>query len=153
MPEVKISKHIKAPAHHVWDFISDIKRGPEWVTVMKEVLYVSDEPLKEGSIYRELSKVGPLISETEWKIKKFDPPRVQVHECREPTFHAVLTMLVESDGEGSHLLHWTRFKMFPVFRPWGWLVEQVFGKRTMMREMQRTVENAKRILEADSAYQ
>ncbi len=120
---------------------------------MKEVLYVSDGPLKEGSIYRERSKVGPGTSETEWKITKFEPPRIQVHECREPMLRAVLKMQVEPEGEGTRLLHWTVFQMLPVFRPLGWLVEQVFGKRTMTREMQRTVENAKRILESDSAFQ
>lgn len=151
MPIIEISQRITAPPQQVWDFISDVRRGPQWVTVMEEVLHVSNEPLKEGSMYRERSKVGPTRSETEWHITKFEPPRVQVHECSEPTLHAVLTMRVEPDGSGTRLLHQTEFKMLPVFRPLGWLVEQVFGKRTMEREMRQTVENAKRILEAETA--
>jgi carbon monoxide dehydrogenase subunit G len=151
MPNVKISEHIEAPLQRVWDFISDIRRGPEWVTVMKEVLYVSDGALKKGSIYRERSKVGPSMSETEWRITSFEPPHVQVHECNESTLRAVLTMRVEPDGKGARLLHETEFKMLPVFRPLGWLVEQAFGKRKMRRELHQTVANAKRILEAESS--
>lgn len=151
MPQVKIEEYIDAPPQHVWSFISDIRRGPEWVTVMKEVLHVSEKPLREGSTYRERSKVGPSTSETEWRITKFKAPRVQVHECREPMLHAVLTMRVEPEGTGVRLLHQTKFKMLPVFRPLGWLVEQVFGRRTMEREMLQTVDNAKRMLEAEAA--
>jgi uncharacterized protein YndB with AHSA1/START domain len=151
MPRVVITQHIAAPPQQVWDFISDIRRGPEWVTVMKEVLYVSDGALREGSLYRERSKVGPSTSETEWRITRFEAPRLQVHECRERALHAVLTMRVEPDGDEAVLHHETEFEMLPVFRPLGWLVEQLFGKRTMERELRQTVENAKRMLEAQAA--
>lgn len=150
MPVVTIEEHIDASPQRVWDLINDIRRGPEWVTVMEEVLYVSDDPLKEGSRYRERSKIGPVRSETEWRITRFEPPRLQVHECREPTLSAVLTMEVEPEGKGARLHHRTEFAMLPVFRPLGWLAERVFGKRTMERELRRTVDNAKRIAEAES---
>ncbi len=80
MPRVEFIAHIHAPPQAVWDFISDIRRGPEWVTVMKEVLFVSDEPIKKDSVYRERSQVAGSMSETEWHITEFDPPRRQVHK-------------------------------------------------------------------------
>ena len=68
MPQVEFIEYIQAPPQAVWDFISDIRRGPEWVTVMKEVLFVSDGPVKKGSVYRERSQVAVSTSETEWHI-------------------------------------------------------------------------------------
>lgn len=149
MPQVEFIEYIQAPPQAVWDFISDIRRGPEWVTVMKEVLFVSDGPIKKGSVYRERSQVAVSTSETEWHITEFDPPRRQVHETNEPMLQAVLTMEVTPDGDGARLLHRTDFKMMPRFRPLGWLVEKLFGYRTMSKELRQTVDNAKRILEAE----
>lgn len=63
MPIVTIEEHIEVSPQRVWDFVSDIRRGPEWVAVMEEVLHVSDDPLKEGSRYPEQSKIGPGRSE------------------------------------------------------------------------------------------
>lgn len=147
MPQIRIVEHIEASPETVWGLISDIRKGPEWVTVMEDVVYVSDEQTAAGTVYREVSKIGPSRSETEWRIARFDPPRVQIHECKEPTLQATLTMQVEPDGTGSRFIHQTDFKMLPVFRPLGWLIESLFGKRLMEREMAETVANAKRLLE------
>ena len=147
MPQIRIVEHIDAPPEAVWALISDIRRGPEWVTVMEEVVHVSDEQTTQGTVYREISKIGPSRSETEWRITRFDPPRVQIHECKEPTLQATLTMQVEPDGTGSRFIHQTDFEMLPVFRPLGWLAESLVGKRLMQREMTQTVANAKRLLE------
>lgn len=148
MPRIRIIEHIEAPPEAVWTLISDIRRGPEWVTVMEELVHLSDEQVKAGTTYREVSKIGPSRSETEWRITTFDPPNVQVHECREPTLKAELTMQVEPDGEGTRFIHQTDFRMMPVFRPIGWIAETLFGKRLMQREMRQTVANVKRMLEA-----
>lgn len=67
MPQIEIVEHIQVPPERVWNFISDIRRGPEWVTVMKEVLYVSEGELGKGSVYRERSQIGPSPSETDGK--------------------------------------------------------------------------------------
>ena len=150
MPDVALHRHIEAAPEKVWDLLFDIRRGPEWVTVMIETLSVSDDWIQKGSVYRERSKVGPSTSITEWAITAFDPPHLQVHETHERTLSVKLTMKVEPDGDGSMLIHRTEFKMLPVFRPLGWLVEQLFGKRTMSRELNQSVQNAKRLLESAS---
>ena len=151
MPRIYITEHIQAPPQAVWDLISDIRRGPEWVTVMLEVLHVSEGPIGKGSSYRELSKIGPSKSETEWTITEFNPPTVQVHESRGKELQAVLTLRVEPDGEGARFTHQTEYKMMPGFRPLGWLLETVFAHRMMKRAMPQSVKNAKQILEASGS--
>lgn len=149
MPRIEFVEHIDAPPQAVWDFISDIRRAPEWVTVMKEVLFVSDESIKQGSVYRERSQVAGSTSETEWRITEFDPPRRQVHETNEPMLQAVLTMEVTPDGDGTRLMHRTDFNLMPRVRPLGWLVEKLFGYRMMSKALRQTVDNAKRSLESE----
>ena len=116
---------------------------------MKEVLHVSEGPLGKGSSYRELSKVGPSTSETEWHITQFDPPKIQVHECREKALQTVLTMKVEPDGSGARLTQETEYKMMPDLRPLGWLLETVFAHRMMKKALGQTIANAKMLLERE----
>ena len=120
MPQVEITKHINAQPENVWNFISDIRRGPEWVAVMENVLYVSDEPLKKGSSYRD-----------------------------ETMLRATLIMEVSPENNGTKFRHCTEFKMMPRFRPLGWVVEKLFGYRTMSKKLKETVDNAKRIIESE----
>ena len=41
---------------------------------MKEVIHTTDNPARLGTVYRERSKVGPSLSETEWKVTRFEAP-------------------------------------------------------------------------------
>ena len=149
MPQVEIIKHINAQPENVWNFISDIRRGPEWVAVMENVLYVSDEPLKQGSSYREESEIAGSTSETEWHITEFDPPHRQVHKTDETMLRATLIMEVSPENNGTKFLHCTEFKMMPRFRPLGWVVEKLVGYRTMSKKLKETVDNVKRIIESE----
>lgn len=66
---------------------------------MQSLITTTENPLRQDSVYREASKIGPKASETEWKVTRFDPPHIQVHECRESDFEATLTMRVEEAGK------------------------------------------------------
>ncbi len=65
MPKVEIEKSINAPREKVWNFISDIKGAPDWVVVMQSLVETTENPLQEGSVYREQSKIGPKESVTQ----------------------------------------------------------------------------------------
>ena len=150
MPKVEIKEHIDAPQEATWETISDIERAPEWVVVMQSLIETTENPVREGTVYREASRIGPKESETKWKVTQFNPPHIQVHECNEPDFKATLTMRVEGNGDGSStLLHTTEYQLMPKFRPLGWLVETLFVKRHMKKKLEASVENCKRIIESD----
>lgn len=148
MPKIEIEKYIKAPQKQVWEFISDIEEAPQWVVVMKSLIETTDNPVREGTVYRELSKIGPKASETEWRVTYFDPPHMQAHECSEPDFKATLTMRVEDNGDGtSTLFHVTEYQLIPNARFLGGLLESLFIKRLVNRKLHESVENCKRIIE------
>lgn len=148
MPKVEIKKHIKVPQKQVWEFISDIEEAPEWVVVMKSLVETTENPVQKGTVYRESSKIGPKESETEWKVTRFEPPHVQIHECNEPDFQATLTMRVEDNGDGnSTLFHKTEYQLMPKFRPMGWLLETLFIKKLMHEKLNESVQNCKLMIE------
>lgn len=148
MPKIEIEKTIHASQKQVWEFISDIKQAPEWVVVMNTLVETTDNPVRKDSVYRENSKIGPKESETEWRIIHFDEPHVQIHECNEPDFKAKLTMRVEDNRDGtSTLFHITEYQLMPKFRPLGWLLETLLVKKLMVRNLNETVENCKRMIE------
>lgn len=148
MPVVEITRHIEAPPSEVWSFVSDIYKVPEWVTVTEEMIETTDNPVRKGTVYRELSKIGPSKSESEWRVTVFEPEDVQVHETEEPSFQATLTMKVEEEGEGTKFTHRTEYKLMPVFRPLGWLLEKLFASSMMERNLTQTVDNAARMIES-----
>lgn len=148
MPKVKIEKHIKASPEKVWGFISDIEKAPVWVVVMQSLVESTHNPVQEGTIYRERSKIGPKESVTEWKVTRFDPPNIQVHKCEEPDFKAILTMRIANNMDGtSTLMHTTEYQLMPKFRPLGWLLETVFIKRLMRQNLDTSVNNCKELIE------
>ncbi|MFH5832070.1 SRPBCC family protein [Halalkalibaculum sp. DA3122] len=148
MPRVEIKKHIQASQEQVWECISDIEKAPEWVVVMKSLVETTENPVREGTVYRESSKIGPKESETEWRVTRFDAPHVQVHECSESDFKATLTMRVEDNGDGSStLFHTTEYQLMPNFRPLGWLVETLVIKKRMHKNLRQSVDNCKQLIE------
>lgn len=147
MPLFETRSHIDAPVADVWAFISDLEKAPEWIVVMEELVHTSHNPVQEGTTYRERSNVGPADSETEWHVTVCNPEEVQVHECKEPTFTARLTVSLEPAGSGTKLDYRTEYQLMPVFRPLGWLIEKAFAERAMERDLQQTVDNLKRLVE------
>lgn len=150
MPVVELRERIDAPVEVVWGLCSDIVRAPEWVTVMRELVETTENPVVEGTTYTELSKVGPKEGETTWHVTAFEPLERQVHETAGTEMEATLTMAVEEDGDGTRLLHRTAYRMFPGFRPLGWLVERLFARRTMARELAASVANLRRLAEEEA---
>ena len=81
MSRIEVSVDIGASPEVVWDFVSNLRRIPEWIEDTLAMLTVEPEPAQQGTVYRERSRiVGPLSQVTTWKITEFDPPRFQKHD-------------------------------------------------------------------------
>ena len=147
MKKVEIVKQIDAPPKEVWDYISDIKTAPEWVVVMQALVESTHNPVQMGTVYKERSKVGPKESETTWHVTRFEEQKIQVHECNEKDFKAILTMWIEPNGDSTKLYHTTEYELITGFRPLGWLVENLFVHKSMIKNLNDSVENCKRLIE------
>ena len=150
MNTVEIHRHIEAPPGQIWSLISDIRRVREWATMTEELIETSENPLQEGSVYRERSKIGPYLSESEWKVTTFEPGDVQVHVCDEPAFRARLRMALEKEGAGTTLDFRADYELMPSFRPLGRLLEKLFAAGLIERNFADTVDNIAELSEASS---
>ena len=151
MAHFELSTEINAPPQAVWDFISDLRRVPEWVTATDEMLYVSEGEVGVGTVYRERGGVGPFKSVSEWRITEFDPPHRQVHVGDLGVMKMAFALELEPTGRGTLMRQTGDFRMMPFFRPLGLLLEALFVRRQMESGGRSTLANAKRILEAEQS--
>lgn len=115
---------------------------------MIALIDTTDNPVRKGTVYRDISRIGLIKSESSWKVTYFDPPHMQAHECSEPDFNATLTMRVEDNGDGtSTLFHKTVYNLMPKTKSAGKLLELLFLNTLMSRKLRQSVDNCKCMIE------
>ncbi len=148
MPGVTSTIDIAAPPEKVWALIGDPNRYPEIADPTERMLEVPDGPLEVGSVYREYGGIKPFLSESEWTVTAWDPPRHTVHEGDDGQVNFHLTIdATPADGG-------TRYTQKLVIKPrWFLAVPMGILWPLMMRKraqeaMDKTVANVKRLAEA-----
>ncbi|MGB6838166.1 MAG: SRPBCC family protein, partial [Dehalococcoidia bacterium] len=112
------------------------------------ILSVEGEPLAEGTTYRERSVVmGPWKSESRWKVTRFQPHSIQVHEGHlSGVGRVVLTVGFEPADEGARFSMALRYDT--MLGPLGALLDRLMINRMMQRSFDRSVLNFKARVEA-----
>lgn len=141
---------IEAPPEEVWALLNDFDRMTDWVAFADELTYLSDGPIGEGTVYRETGGIGPMRSESEWRIVEFEPPRRQVHVGGLGVMAPELTMTVAAANGGTRFTQAIELRAFPSVRPLGWLLETFLIKRAMRSGLRETQRNFKRLVEAEA---
>ena len=149
MPRIETVEYIEAPPQIVWDFISDLQRVPEWVSVTKEMLHVNTPVVGEGTVYQELTQVGKRLIETTWHITTFRAPHVQVHQHRSAIMDMTLALTLTPQENGTCLVLCSEYRLLPILRPVGWLIERMFFHRTSVQDMRWSTQSIKRIVEQE----
>ena len=141
MPTVSHAVTVDAPPETVWAFVSDMERIPKWVASTDEMRRYDEGEVREGFEYVEYGSIGPLRGESEWEVVECDPPRRQVHVGDLGVAEPRLTIDIEPTDDGG--TRWTQtveFETFPQLRPLGRLVDALFARRVMDRQLRRTME-------------
>lgn len=149
MSRIEESVHVEAPPERVRAFVSDVRRCPEWVAFTDEMGRVDGGDLREGFRYTEYGSVGPLRSESEWRIVEFDPPRRQVHVGDMGIIEGELTITVEPEGEGTRWTQTVDLEVLPRLRPIGRLLDRLVIRRQMARGLARTMAAGKGLVERE----
>jgi uncharacterized protein YndB with AHSA1/START domain len=147
---IEVSVDIGASPEVVWGFVSNLRRIPEWIEDTLAMLTVEPEPAQQGTVYRERSRiVGPLSQVTTWKISEFDPPRFQKHDGRVAMMASTsVSFGLEPSTAG------TKFTLvfeYTPGNPLSSLSDRLFLKKSLQSGFQRSLENLKRLLEAEQA--
>ena len=151
MSRVEVSVDVGASPEVVWDFVSNLRRIPEWIEDTRAMLTVEPEPAQQGTVYRERSRiVGPLSQVTTWKISEFDPPRFQKHDGQVSMMAATSVSFGLEPSAGG-----TKFTLvfeYTPGNPLSSLSDGLFLKRNLQSGFQRSLENLKRLLEAEEGH-
>lgn len=149
MARVEASIEVAAPLQEVWDHLADPRTHVDLGTFIEWVKVPGDQPIAEGTVYRERSGPGFMKSESEWTITTFDPPRTLVHTSGDPSLPATAEWnFVELGPTSTQVTQALEFEMLPRARPLGRLLEAVFARRMTEREMARQLEDLKHKFEA-----
>ncbi len=150
MPTVSSSIEIGVPEALVWDLVSDPRRYPEWVVQTDRMIEVPTNGLCQGATYREYAGIAPFKRESQWRVTAFEPHRRQVHLGDDGSVELELTIEVDPVDGGSRLT-----QTFDV-RPRGMMavvmrvVWPLVMRRRLLRANDRSVANARHLLEAGS---
>ena len=148
MSRIEVSVDIGASPEAVWEFVSDLRRIPEWIEDTRAMLSVEPESAQKGTVYKERSRIiGPLSQATTWTITEFDPPRYQKHDGRVPMMAATsVSFGLEPSATG------TRFTLvfgYTPGNPVSSLGDRLFLKKNLQSGFQRSLGNLKRLVEGD----
>lgn len=148
---VELSTEINAPPQAVWDLTIDFRRISEMAPdTAEEVTYVSEGEVGVGTVFREMVRIGPMRSETEWRVTEFDPPRRHVHVGATGPMNEVVVTEIEPTDQGTLLRHVVDLQVTGLLRPVGPLLAPVL-RRKLVSTLQATQSSVKRMLEAEQS--
>jgi len=148
MPHEEISVFIEAPPEIVFDFVSDLKRIPEYVDFVQEISDITPGRTRVGTTYMERAKMGPGEQKQQWSCIEFNRPKSQAYEGKSSQMHIVLHKQILPEGNGTRYKQWVDFNMFPTFRLFGRLLDP-FVARTMRKQFPKITGGIKQIIERE----
>ena len=150
MSRIEVSVDIGAPPEVVWEFVSDLRRIPDWIEDTLAMLSVEPEPARLGTVYKERSRImGPVSRVTTWTIAEFDAPRFQKHDGRVPMMAATsVSFGLEPSGAGTKFT--LVFEYMPG-NPLSSLTDGLFVRKNLERGFRRSIQNLKALVEVEGA--
>lgn len=147
MMAVEASIEVAGQPERVWKLMSDPSRYPEWVEATQRMLEVSPGEFGLGSIYREYGGIPPFLSESEWKVVRFEPNRIQVHEGSDGKMRLPLRIELTPSGGGTRLS--LTLGMVPTWylAPLTAVLWPLMMRRRAQQVLDASVANARRLLE------
>ena len=140
---------IDAPAERVYDLVMDPRRLKEWVTIHAGLKDAPGGELRKGSELVQSLKLAGRRFDVHWEVVQAEKPRRVVWEGKGPVHsRAKVVYDLDADGDGKTCFSY----MNEYSMPGGPLGRIAAGalKHTAERESERTLEELKRIMEAQS---
>lgn len=149
MPTAQSSIHVEASPQEVFDLVSDPLRIPEYVPIVIDVFEVSDGPIGVGTVIKEHTKPGPVVTVTRWEIVEYLPPHKHVWSSRQWDMEMILTKEIRPDGSGTSYEQSLHYRLMPRLRPLGRLLEMVSIERKLQNTFDQVVAGIKAIAEEE----
>lgn len=152
MPVIEQMVEIEVPQAEVYEFVAnDVERLPEFVPIVKEVFDVSPGPIGEGTTFSERMEMGPMKRISHWRVAELHPPNRVIWVGHQSDMEMTLTKHVSPTSTGAIYSQVLDYRMYPSFRPLGWLLEKLVVHRQMSATFEEVVRRIKEIVESEYA--
>jgi uncharacterized protein YndB with AHSA1/START domain len=141
MIQHEVSIHLNQPVEHVFAFLMDTGKLASWQANLIKIEQLTEGPLRTGSRFHEVRRLGKRASEIESEITALEPnKRLETKTLSEP--HVTVSYSFEPEAGGTRLT--CRFSM-PT-RGLMRLMEPVIGN-SIKKDAMADVETLKHMLE------
>jgi len=152
VPMIEKTIEIDVPYEEVYEFVAnDVQRLPEFVPIVKDVFEVSPGPIGEGTTFKEHTVIGPMKRVSNWRVAELEPPKRVLWVGHQSDMEMTLTKHVSPAARGAIYSQVFEYRMYPSFRPLGWLLEKLIVHRQMSAVLDEVVSRIKEIIEAEHA--
>ena len=101
MTGCKMDKHIKAPIETVFEYASDLRRKPQYISGITRMEVVTDGPVGVGTRFRESRMMFKREATEEMEVSVFDPPERFGFTCESCGCRYQTEMRFTSNGSGT----------------------------------------------------
>ncbi len=141
MIQFQVSAYIKRPADQVFAFLTDAKNLRNWQSNLVENEILTEGPLRAGTRFREVRRMGPRQSEIQGEITVFDPNKqFSTKTVTEP--HVTVSYSLQEENGGTRI----DYKFVMLTRGFMRLIEPFIGG-SIKKETNLDFQTIKRILE------
>ena len=100
MSRVERSIIINAPASAVWNLLDDLQHTPDWVVGLERVENITPGPVRVGTVYHDIDRIGPFLQRTSWTITAFEPMSQQIHVSESSVLPSTMILNITLEGAG-----------------------------------------------------
>jgi uncharacterized protein YndB with AHSA1/START domain len=141
MIQHEVTLHLNRPVEQVFAFLMDTDKLTTWQSNLIKIEKITEGPLRLGSRFQEVRRLGRRESEIQGEITAFEPnKRFETKTFTQP--QVTVSYLLEPEDGGTRIKH--TFVMFT--RGFMRLLEPIIAK-SIREENDLDFENLKRILE------
>jgi carbon monoxide dehydrogenase subunit G len=140
------TEFIDAPVSEVFHFMSRVETLPQWLEGCKKSWAVSDDPYRVGAEVAHIDQVMGQTFEAHFKVAVWDRDSRMVFKALDGPFVGTSDERFRPEGSGTRVDIYVKGELRGAFKLGEWAAKKVARK-----QLQRSVENAKRILESPPA--
>ncbi len=150
MTRIERSIAINRPPDEIFDLLVDLHRLPDWATNVVDTHAIADTPVRQGSTFRQILRIGGRTLDTEWRATEVERPRHVVYEATAPDGGrlAMKQHIVPAD-DGCRLTFELDYELPGGFL--GHIVDRAYLERRNEREVEHSVHNLKELVEGRSS--
>lgn len=151
MPGLTSSVDISAPPEKAWELGCDVRRYPEWVEFTDRIIDAGEGVMREGFTWKEHGGVAPFKGDATWRASEMQPHTRMRHVGDDGSATIDLVVEIEATETGCRLRPTMEIKPRWYLAPVIAVMWPLMMRQRSQDALEKTLQNAKRLLEAEAS--